>query len=272
MTLLRTIKSELNRAVCSWRFYVAIALPVVLFAVSGIDEFLQLWNALNQDVFGFVTFLVEMGSFSAMLILAASFPHSSAYCDDVRHQYARLMLARCGKPRNYCVAKIATGAVTGGIAASAGLLLFILVLRLKFPFVIPDAGLVQSYIFNREWNYGGELLYNEMYIGFFAAYVFAAFCFGAMCGSIGIAVSGVIPNPFVAMFTPFLLIRAIEIIPLQSITQEIYILRPRHILNGNYNYGGIAGSLAYAALFTLVIIVFCYAVFSICMKRRLRQV
>jgi len=259
----------MSRTVCSWKFYVAMILPFLFLIVGSIDELRFWWDRPNYtDVFNFVTYIVPFGSFTTMMILAACFPHSSSYCDDVRQQYSRLMLPRC-RERNYCLAKIITGSITGGVAASVGLLLFILFLRVQFPLVLSDSSMVNSYIIMRETHYCGELLYNEMYIGFFAAYVFSAFCFGAICGALGITVSGFLPNPFVAMFVPFLLIQITEIIPVHLIGS--WLLRPRHVLNGSFNIGGWGGSLAYTALFTFSVIMLCCVLFRLCVKRRLRN-
>ena len=127
--LLRTVRAEVHRATASRRFTAALILPFLFYLGSGIEELSALWNSTHTDVIHFAAFLGDVGSFSTMLILAACLPYACAYCDNIRHQYIRCLLPRCGE-RNYCIAKILTGAITGGVVAATGFLLFILFLSI----------------------------------------------------------------------------------------------------------------------------------------------
>jgi hypothetical protein len=265
MKLLRTIKTELRRAFGSYQLYIALLLPFLIYVGSGIDELIQLWNHRHTDILHFTVFLMETGSFSTMLILSACFPFSSAYCDDIRHQYIRLMLPRCGE-KNYCTAKIITGALTGGMAAATGLILFILFLSVRFPLVIKGGGMFDSFIMGKATNYGGELLEAGRYISFYVTMVYNSFLFGALWGAAGITVSGLIPNPFVAMFTPFLLNRVIVMFRIP------HSMKPETLLNGSFNMGGWAGSLFYATIYTIALIGCFWLLFKIFAQRRLQRV
>jgi hypothetical protein len=179
------------------------------------------------------------------------------------------MLPRC-KANNYCVSKIAVGALSGGVAAAAGYCLFLVVLSVRFPLVLEDSGMVRSFIMASDLNYGGELLEAGRHILFFVAMVYASFLFGAFWGAVGITVSGFIPNPFVAMFTPFLLNQLSVMLVARGVLGG-FLLHPTTILNGTFNIGGAFISLLYATAYICVLIGLCLLIFRICVERRLRR-
>ena len=269
MNLLRTVKSDMCRVLYSWRFYVALILPFIFFVTSGIGEIDVLWNNQHTDVLHFHTFLLGVGSFSIMLVLAACFPFAHAYCEDAKNQYIRLMLPRC-KTNIYCVSKIAVGAFSGGVAAAVGSFLFIIALSMRFPLVLEDGGMMRSFLMASDLNYGGELLEAGRHIMFFGAAVYASFLFGAFWGAVGITVSGFIPNPFVAMFAPFLLSQ-ISNVPVVRGVFGGFLLHPTAVLNGTFNIGGPFVSKVYSTVYICVLIGLCLLIFRICVERRLRR-
>lgn len=151
----RSLKVELERAVMTLRFAVSILLPCLFYLASGADELFQLWHSSHVDVLHFADFLGNVGSFSMMLILAACFPCATAYCDDLRHQYLRCQLLRY-KTSIYCAAKIITAALVEAVASAGGLLLFILLLGLRFPFTLPGSGLYDSAVMAQATHYWGR--------------------------------------------------------------------------------------------------------------------
>ena len=261
---LRALKIEVCRGVFSLRFLAALPLPLLFYLISGGDELLQLWDSPHVDVLHFAVFLSDVGRFSMMLILAACFPSAASYCDDLSHQYLRCQLLRCGK-RNYCAAKIATGAITGGLVTAGGLVLFLLVLWMHFPLVIPGSGLYDSAVMAKSTQYFGELLAEGDHLGFFGVMVLACGLFGAVWGAVGIAISGLMPNPFVAMFAPFLLEKLLLMLPVPS------ILVPRTILHGGFNLGGWRPSVLFSLGITVILIALCWLIFSTCVERRMRH-
>lgn len=261
---LRAMKIEVCRGVFSLRFFATLPLPLLFYLISGGDELLQLWNSTHEDVLHFAVFLSDVGSFSMMLILAACFPYAASYCDDLNHQYLRCQLLRCGR-RNYCAAKILAGAITGGTVTAGGLVLFLLVLRLHFPLVIPGSGLYDSAVMAKNTQYFGELLAEGNHLGFFGVMVLACGLFGAVWGAAGVAISGLLPNPFVAMFAPFLLEKFLLMLPVPS------ILIPRIILRGGFNLGGWRQSVLFSLGITAIYIALCWLIFSACVERRLRN-
>jgi len=268
MNLLRTVKSDMCRVLYSWRFYVALVLPFIFYIASGIGEISALWNS-QTDVLYFSTFLLGVGSFSTMLVLAACFPFAHAYCEDVKNRYIRLMLPRC-RLNNYCASKVTIGALSGGIAAAAGYCLFLVVLSARFPLVIEDSGMVRSFIMASDLNYGGELLEAGRHIMFFMTMVCSGFLFGAFWGAVGITVSGFIPNPFVAMFTPFLLDRLSVLLVSRGVLSGLR-LHPTSILNGTFNFAGPLVSMLYATAYICVLTGLCLLIFRIYIGRRLRR-
>lgn len=260
----RILKIEVRRGVLSLRFLATLPLPLLFYLLSGGDELLQLWDSTHVDVLHFAVFLSDVGSFSMMLILAACLPYAASYCDDLNHQYIRCQLLRCGK-RNYYAAKIMTGAITGGLVAAGGLVLFLLVLWLHFPLVIPGSGLYDSAVMAKSTQYFGELLAEGNHFGYFGVMILACGLFGAIWGAVGIAISGLLPNPFVAMFAPFLLERFLLMLPVPS------IIVPRTILHGNFNLGGWRQSILFSLGITVIFIALCWLIFSTCAERRLRH-
>lgn len=260
----RALKIELRRGVLSWRFFAALPMPFLFYLMSGGEELFQLWGSIRVDVLHFAVFLADVGSFSMMLILAACFPYAASYCDDLEHQYIRCQLLRCGK-RNYCAAKLLAGTMIGGLVTAGGLLLFLLFLRLRFPWVIPGSGLYDSAVMAKDTQYFGELLAEENHSGFFGVMVLTCGLFGAIWGAVGVTVSGLLPDPFVAMFAPFLLERFLLMLPVPA------ILVSRNILRGGFNLGGWRWSVLYSLGITAAFVVLCWLVFSVCVERRLRH-
>ena len=70
-----------------------------------------------------------------------------------------------------------------------------------------------------------------------------AYCcglFGALWGTVGVAVSGLLPNPFVAMFLPVLLNMMSYLLPIPA------LLKPESILQERFNLGGWLTSAAFS--------------------------
>ena len=260
----RSLKVELERAVMTPCFAVSILLPCLFYLASGADELFQLWHSSHVDVLHFADFLGNVGSFSMMLILAACFPCATAYCDDLRHQYLRCQLLRC-KTSTYCAAKIITAALVGAVASAGGLLLFILLLGLRFPFTLPGSGLYDSAVMAQATHYWGELLIKGGGAAYFGGMLLCCGLYGALWGAAGIAVSGLIPNPFVALFTPFLLESVLRMAPLPP------LLKLRVHLFGHFNLGGWGQSILFSVGYMVLLIFLCGILFYLCVKRRLRD-
>lgn len=247
----------------------AIILVCGLFFLSGYEEFFHYApNASNMDVFHFFDFLRNVGTFETMLIICCAIPYATSFYVDYNSSFIRSIKVRTGENK-YIASRVIVCGVSGGLAISLGMLLFILLLAFKYPLVNIDGGAYQSVLMRASSTPGAfePLLISGNYFLYFLSNLYAIFLMGALWSSVGLLISTIIPNPFVALFSPYLL----------YFLQSIFIgklpnqYNTSRIIKGMFNLGSVAYNVLYITLFTFVLILLIFILFGYFCKRRLRD-
>ncbi len=247
-TFFKAFLTDLRRRIFSPGFVIMTIIAALSYILSSVDELRYAWNYSGADVLYFWNIAQNIGYFTSVSILCCTAINCTAFLNDYRSNFYRSCVLRSGK-LSYTLSKYLSCVVTGGLTLALGLVLFILIMRIKFPFIAEESSYLESYIRSSNTMFTGKILEGGHYFGFFAVQTLLAFLFGALWSSVGICLSAFITDKYVASFSPYIIWYASR-----SILSGIF--KTEAIFNGNYNIGGIGGSILWAiAYFGAVIII-----------------
>lgn len=258
-TFIRAFLTELKRRVLSLSFAVPVIIVTVAYMASIIEELKFMWNA-KTDVLYFYDMAQNIGFFTPISMLCCTALNCTSFLNDYRSDYYRSSVLRSGK-LNYTLSKFLSCVFTGGITLFLGVALFISILSLKFPLVTENSSNVEFYIRSADNYFTGELIKNDNYIGFFGAFAFLAFLFGALWSAVGICVSAFITDKYVASFSPYVIWYTSRSLLSGKFRTEV-------VFNGNYNAGGVGGSILFAVVYFGIVIAILGFIFCIKAGRR----
>lgn len=245
---MKAFLTDFKHRVFSPGFAIMTAIAALSYLISSIDEMKYAWDSSGADVLYFWDIAQNIGYFTSLSILCCTAINCTAFLNDYHSNYYRSCVLRSGK-LNYTLSKYLSCVVTGGLTLALGLVIFILILRIKFPFIAEESSYLELYIRGSDKHFTGELLKRGLYVGFFAVQALLAFLFGSLWSAVGICMSAFITDKYVASFSPYIIWYTSR-----SILSGIF--KTERIFNGNYNIGGIGGSILWAtAYFGAVIIV-----------------
>ena len=208
------------------------------YLLSSVDELKYSWNSHSAAVLYFWAMAQNIGYFTSISILCCTAINCTTFLNDYHSNFYRHCVMRSGK-LNYTLSKYLSCVVTGGITLALGLVVFVLILRVKFPLIAENSSYLELYVRSSASIFTGELLARGHYIGFFAAYTLLAFLFGALWSSVGICMSAFILDKYVASFSPYIIWYTSRDVLSGAFKTET-------VFNGNYNIGGVSGSLLFA--------------------------
>lgn len=246
--------AEVRQRFFSPSFVVMTIIAALSYLVSSIDEMKYAWNGKGVDVLYFWDMAQNIGYFTSLSILCCTALNCTSFLNDFNSNYYRSCVLRSGK-LNYTLSKYLSCVITGGLTLALGLIIFILILRVGLPLIAEDSSYLEMYVRSSDSIFTGELLKSGHYIGFFAVYALLAFLFGALWSAVGICLSAFITDKYVASFSPYIIWYTSR-----GILSGIF--KTETVFNGNYNIGGIGGSVLWAityfgAVITVLGIVFC---------------
>ena len=147
---------------------------------------------------------VSVGYAAPILPLMAALPFGTAFCADWQHSFASAAVTRSGR-RRYLASKVLASALSGALASALGMLLFIVVLNLRFP---PDLG-AEPYLGDdvvgllHLLNGGGA----GAYLSFYGGALLLAMLSGMFLGDEPLAFSAFYPNVALTLCAPMVLHR-----------------------------------------------------------------
>lgn len=245
---LKAFLTDLKRRIFSPCFAIMTVVAALGYLISSIDEMRYAWDYSGADVLYFWDIAQNIGYFTSISILCCTALNCTSFLNDYHSNYYRSCVLRSGK-LNYTLSKYLSCVITGGLTLALGLVMFILVLRVRFPLIAADSSYLELYVRSSDSIFTGELLRDGHYIGFFAIHTLLAFLFGTLWSAVGICMSAFITDRYVASFSPY-------IIWYTSRGVLSGIFKTEAVFNGNYNIGGVGESILYAAAyFGMVIIV-----------------
>ena len=251
---LRTFFSDIKRRFFSPSFWIMSIIAALSYLLSSVDELKYSWNSNSADVLYFWDMAQNIGYFTSISILCCTAINCTTFLNDYHSNFYRHCVMRSGK-LNYTLSKYLSCVVTGGLTLALGLVIFVLILRVRFPLIAENSSYLELYTRSFDRIFTGELLACGHYIGFFAVYTLLAFLFGALWSSVGICMSAFILDKYVASFSPYIIWYTSRGVLSGAFKTET-------IFNGNYNIGGVGGSLLFAfgyfgAVMIILGIVFC---------------
>lgn len=249
MTFLKAFLTELRSRVFSPCFAVMTVIAALSYLISSVEEMKFAWNYRGADVLYFRDLSQNIGFFTPISILCCTALNCTSFLNDYRSEYYRNAVLRSGK-RNYTLSKFLSCVITGGLTLALGLVMFILIVRMRFPLIAEDSSYLELYIRDaddRKRIFTSVLLKEGYYVGFFAVQTFLAFLFGALWSAVGICMSALITDRYVASFSPYII---------WYVSRGILSgrFKTETVFNGDYNVGGVGGSLLWAVGYFGIII------------------
>lgn len=251
---LKVFITDLKRSLFSPSFIIMTIIAALSYLLSCIDELKYSWNNNSADVPYFWDMAQNIGYFTSVSILCCTAINCTSFLNDYRSNYYRHCVMRSGK-LNYTLSRYLSCIVTGGLTLALGLVLFLLILRVRFPLIAENSSNLELYVRSSEKIFTGKLLKEGHFIGFFAVYALLAFLFGTLWSSVGVCMSAFITDKYVASFYPYIIWYTSH-----GILSGIF--KTETVFNGNYNIGGVGGSILWAIVYfgtivTVLGIVFC---------------
>lgn len=195
-----------------------------------------------------------------MFAILAALPFAANYSIEQQNGAVVYRILRSSK-RNYCSTKILVSAISGGLTACIGCLLFILALSTYLPLTTSQQVLELSTIpYARTLAIGSGVPY-------FVISLYLAFLRGALYSSVGMCVSAFLPNPYVAVCSPmmfeFFLVECGRLLRLPAALRLDLILSARGTLFSD------SATLVIVTIVVLSIIILCFKLFLARCERRL---
>ncbi len=259
MSFIRAFLNDLKLRLLSPSFWIMAVVAAAAYTASSIEEIDFSWNSKTADVLYFWCMSQDIGFFTPLSLLCCTTINCTSFLNDYRCCYYRSAAVRSGK-RNYVASKFLSCVVTGGLTLAIGLVLYFLILMIRFPFISEQSGALDNWM-HLQKACGIEFLVSGNYFGFAATYVFLAFLFGAVWSAVGICVSAFITDRYVASFSPYIL-WYVSSFPLDG------MFRTEVIFRGNFYLGSTARSLLFAVGYLGAIIAVLGIIFCIKAKRR----
>lgn len=247
ISFLKAFLTEFKRCIFSPSFAIMTVIAALGYLISSIDEMRYAWNYSGADVLYFWDIAQNIGYFTSISILCCTALNCTSFLNDYHSNYYRSCVLRSGK-LNYTLSKYLSCVIAGGITLALGLVIFILILRIKFPLIAENSSYLEMYIRSSDSIFTGKLLKDGNYIEFFAVYTLLAFLFGALWSAVGICMSAFIADKYVASFSPYIIWYTSRGVLSGMFKTEV-------IFNGNYNIGGVGKSILFAAAYFGAVII-----------------
>lgn len=182
----------MKRALNPINFVIGIMITFSIFVFGSIGMISKITPAVTA-----FNNCYKYNNISVLLILGASFAYSSSFALDLQTRYVFLYLSRIPK-KVYLLSKCISVALAGGMTLTCGASIFIIIICITQPCILPDAQSFSNQAFSDLIIHGDALL-------FFLAYLYIIFISGAFFSSLGLCISSFWPNRYVANVTPFVL-------------------------------------------------------------------
>lgn len=144
-----------------------------------------------------------MGFVSPIMPLIAALPFATGFCQDWSAGYTGAVAIRSGKAR-YLRSKAVACALSGGLAVALGMLMFVLLLNLKFPQDFAEGSMLEGASDLGALLLGGDLKSFTLY---YAARLLLQFLAGAFWATTALTFSAFYPNVPLTLCAPLVLYR-----------------------------------------------------------------
>lgn len=184
------ILTELRQALFSIRFLLCTCSVtlIMLFPILGTDT--QIYTSVVY-LYG----LALGGSTYVLLVgILPLFPFATSFATEWNNRAISFWIIRTGV-KNYTVSKLITNAFVGFLTTAIGMILFTLILRIKFPFFV-DMHSDNAYV---------PLLYMDMPISYLFFHITHVSLTSILFATIALWISTYFPNKFITLAAPLVL-------------------------------------------------------------------
>jgi hypothetical protein len=258
MKVIVVVLEDLKRAVFSKAFFISVSGSVLAGFFGGFELMTLAFSGRLDAAFGaFPVTLVFSSISSDVMLLAApvlcTIPYAGMLVDEYKSRYLRLYLPRAGK-NGYIAGKTIALPLSGGLALFAGTLLLLALYGIAFlAYNARPSGMAVD----PEFVISMPLLLARMLL-------FSLFgCFWALVGA-GIALTG--NNKFLAYVCPFVIVYFLLILK-ERYFRDIRLLDPREWVMFHEEE-----NVALSFLFMITITLATAAIYTVLIRRRLRDV
>lgn len=204
------ILRDLKRALFSVGMLLSVIIGLILLFEPVLHDFLaSLKYGVSGDYINFFFSSLALGGYLIFTPLMTVLPATITFCDELNTGYVKYILVR-KKQNRYILSRMTANALAGGIATALPLLLLaVLMLPVTGPYTIErlESGsfspLHQTIFADIELVWGGYLCVLVI--------VLLGFVFGVVWSTLGLGISALIPNRYVALCAPFILFFALHI-------------------------------------------------------------
>lgn len=250
---MRHILLDIKRAIFGHGFLIALIGTVLLIAAGAFSEAVTVFRAEVPAVsLGYHRELLLRALRGDAILFAlpiiAAIPYTTAYTDDFKSGYIKSYLTRTSVKR-YVVGKGIGCAISGGLALALGMLATLLVFFLVFS-PIKTAGYM-----------------NMSFWPEFLKKLLVFFLSGALWASLGLLVSSLTKNVFLAYAAPFITFYMLIILQ-ERYLRDLFMLNPKNYLtlSGAWPFDGFS-----AALTLFLVGVILQLLFYVLTERELRD-
>lgn len=259
----RIFSEELNRAFHNPRFFIIIVLALVSFFIGDYRfPFLALSPDIAPHPVNRLIANLSYGEFGFLAALLATLPFADSFLDDLNQGFLRLIIQRTSN-RKYLAAKSLAVALAGGFSLLLAVMVVFLAGLSKPSGWSAMAGSSGSafYLGEPQGPFGELYTLNPLY---YLLYLLAsAFGFGAVYALMGLAISAVIHNRYVALAAPLVFVQVLRFLEERSLhlTPALNPLNSLLPFNANTFEGGFTlGAQLTQFGIVLVVSVFCFLI------------
>ncbi len=210
------VKADLKRILTGWQFYVALVGALLLATHPVLLD--HYWWAYSTPM---ELFSAAMGvsDFTPFAVIFAVLPYGTAFCMDCKTEYANSIVSRIGI-RKYTRGRGIAVALSGALVMGA-LMLSIITLCLvgaQMPETVESSGIYVG----GPWE---DLLPPANPFWFNLLRVLLAMVVGSLWATVGLAVSALVPNPYVGLILPFLIYQGVWYTVGESLLSPVFYFR-----------------------------------------------
>lgn len=262
MSFWRAFSTELKRRVFSPSFIVMTLIAAASYFISVREELKLVWNNTHHtDILYIHMMAFNLGFMTTLAVLCCTALNCTAFLNDYESSFYRGCILRSGK-RSYTAAKFLSCVVTGGLILALGLVIFVLILRLRFQLANPDGGVVDNARHSKTLM--ALLINGGHYIGYFAVLALLSFLYGGMWSAVGICISAFVPDKYAASFSPFVILKFSELFISGNFKFD-------NIFTAWIDLGGISQDIIFAVLYLGTVTAILGIIFCIKAERRCSQ-
>lgn len=198
------IRQEFRRALLSRMGLATMATSILLVFIGMLESLIWIHSGVISIVYSFLQgYNAGTSSFIVLAFpIIACMPFASSYRTDIQtgfHHYIQYRM----KKSHYMTIRLAVNALTGGIAVAIGpMIAFAFLMVLKLLLNVPmlghrDQSQLGPVVFFQSMGVSSPMMMMVIMIGIM-------FCCGIIFATLGLGISTIIQNKYIAIFVPFI--------------------------------------------------------------------